>query len=187
MDYIYNMPNVKSNILAYQTIPFLNENKVISEYHKTTESSKILRFIPFLRYASYDQKNGVRELFNNLIGKKSNVNLHKGFNAVYGTNLGSKMALPDSILKRNSSFEKLENFIKKEDFNVSFFCSPLRKDTKNINYIPKLKQVIPDLIDYSNAIEDKSLFKDNFHVNEKGAKMFSELFAMELNLTKTSK
>ena len=180
MDYIYNMPNVKSNILAYQTMPFLNENEVISDYHKTTESSMVLRYIPFLRYASYDQKNGIRELFNNLVGKTSNVNQHKGFNAVYGTNLGTKMTLPDTILKKNVSFEKLQNFIKKEDLNVSFFCSPLRSDTKNLDYITKLKQVIPELIDYSNAIKDKSLFKDNFHVNEKGAKVFSELFAKDL-------
>jgi hypothetical protein len=180
MDYIYNMFDVKSNILTYQTIPFLIENDAIVDYHQTTPYITSLRYVPFIRYALYDHKNGVRELFSNVIGKQSNTNQHKGFNAVYGTNLSSNMKLPNVISKRNSSFEQLLKFIKQENLKVSFFCSPFRRDTENLNYVAKLKQVIPDLIDYSEAIEDKSLFKDNFHVNKKGAILFSELFAKNL-------
>ena len=63
---------------------------------------------------------------------------------------------------------------------MSFFCSPFRVDTANLDYINKLKKVIPSLIDYSKSIQDKKLFMDNFHLNKNGATKFSEIFAKQL-------
>ena len=180
LDYIYNFPEAKSEFLTYQLIPFVNENDLINQYFDSHNDGVTIKNIPLARYSLFDQKNGIRELFSNLIGKESRVKDYKGFSPLNVTNSETTHHLPDSIATKNKALKKMQSYIRSNKLNVVFFCSPFKTSTKNLSYISKLKKRIPKLIDFSKSIKDPKLFKDNLHLNIKGANKFSELFANTL-------
>jgi len=187
MDYIYNMVNKKSNVLDYQMAPFLNKNQNINSYFNSEPDGFVMQNIPFERFALTDQKNGIREFITSCIKKESNVVLNKGFSSLQGSTRHVTHSFPKEIVKENPQFLALLKTIKNEKLKVTFFCSPVRKDTENYDYIKKLKSRIPQLIDFSGAIKSEDLFKDNIHLNEQGANKFSEIFAKTILFQLTEK
>lgn len=181
LDYIFNMQDGKSKFLEYQLIPFYKENRIIKDYLSETKELRFYDKIPFIRYSVFDQKNGVREIVSCLINKKSNVFVNNGFAPVFSTNMKSRYSLPEDISKNDTLFKSILKFIDEKNMNVKFFCSPIRKDTKNLDYITKLKRLVPSLIDFSGTIKDNKLFKDNLHLNSVGSRQFSILFANQLD------
>ena len=176
MDYIYNLPQKQSNVLEYQLVPFIRESNYINNYYNSKEYSLLLKYIPFIRYSMYDQKNGFREFVANCFNKSYQAKDTKGFSALYGVSEHQTHKLPEFIIKENKEFSALLDYIKSNNINVKFFCSPFRNDIKNLDYVEKLEVKIPDLINYSKSIQDKKLFKDNYHLNNFGAKVFSQNF-----------
>ncbi|TGV04430.1 hypothetical protein [Flavivirga rizhaonensis] len=178
IDYIYNFQNQYSNVLDYELIPFYNSNKVIQNHLDKSNKFNSFEFsFPFMRYALYDQKNGFRRLVSNFKKSPSAFSYNNGFKELHGTSSKNTHDLPSYIIENNSDFENLKAYIFKNKINASYFCSPIRRDTKNLDFIDKLTQKIPDLINYTGIIKNEAYFIDNIHLNEKGAYKFSEIFA----------
>ena len=184
IDYIYNLEQHYSNVLEYQLVPFFKKDKSIQEHFSNNYTESFINTLkaPFLRYAYYDQKNGLREVVSNLRNSKDKFEINKGFAPLNGTELNSNFELPNSLAPSNFYFQQLKNYCTKNNIKVAYFCGAIRNDTKNTDFILKLKERIPNLIDLSNSIHDKYLFKDNLHLNRNGANVFSNKLISELDL-----
>ena len=175
----------KSNILEYQIIPFLRENEATKAHFKTYSNLPFLYYVPFYRYCLYDQKIGFREVFNNLYGKSTDCADDLGFKAEHdGNGIDNKYALPTKINTRNIIFDSIKKYSANHNIDVIYFCAPYYKETKNLDFVGKLKSKIPELIDYSNAVEDGKMFLDNSHVNDIGARYFTNYLVDDLNRRK---
>lgn len=177
VDYIYDIKGHSIN-LPYEMAPFIKENQITKDYLiDYVGEDPSTYYIPFVRYCASDQKIGFRDVFANVIGKKTAVVANKGYSPLRKNDGKHRkhLALPTSIASHNPYYEKIKKYGAANNLKIVFFCAPFCKHTKNLDYIKKLKTKIPDLHDFSNAIEEDSLFVDCFHLNEMGSRKFTEI------------
>jgi hypothetical protein len=183
VDYIFNHGGC-SNIMQYQLMPFVRENEVTKDYFDNHfPNDKALYFMPFYRYCQYDVKIGFRELFFNLMAKKTNVVTNKGFVGLPRAQPNHiKYSLPKTIANSNIYYDKIKSYCVANKIEIVFFVSPFCKEAENLDFVTKLKGKIPELKDFSGAIQDNTLFDDCGHLNSKGAPLFTKIFTEELLL-----
>lgn len=181
VDYIYNFVDGNSNIFQYEMIPFIRENEIAKEYcERYVESPNANYYIPFYRYCTNDLKIGFREIFVNVINKRTNIVGDRGYGGRYGNSSQLQGSLPNIILERNTILDDIQSFSKKNNINVVYFCAPFCKNICNIDFISKLKKKIPEFKDFSRAIQDDKMFVNCNHLNDNGAKRFTEILTEEL-------
>lgn len=180
VDYIYNLDS-NSNIMQYQLMPFVRENEVTKEYFdRYFVDDEALYYVPFYRYCQNDNKIGFREIVLNLAKKKTTVETEKGYVGLNGKHTIHNNSLPDTIAKSNPYLDKIKSFCKANKIDVVFYCAPFCSHSKNLNFVAKLKQKIPELKDYSNAVKDTEEFENCTHLNGKGAITFTTILAKDI-------
>ena len=181
VDYIYNFEEGHSNIFEYEMMPFVRENEVTKSYSDLYAAHPIANYyIPFYRYCSNDLKIGFREVFANLVGKKTNSIEQKGYVARFGSSGELAGALPEVILNKNPILDRMQFFITQNKMKVIFYFSPVCRNSKNQDFISKLKTKIPEFKDFSRALNDDQLFMDCNHLNDNGARRFTEILTQEV-------
>jgi hypothetical protein len=174
IDYIFNIENSYSPVFQYELMPFIRENSVTEEYFNIHFSDKKeIFYVPFYRYCNFDSKIGFREFVMNLINKKTKVIKNSGFVALQGNSSEHSNSLPDQINSKNKYFDKIKAFSESNKMPVVYFCAPFCKHTKNLIFIEKLKQKIPQLYDFSNVIQEDAMFQNCSHLNQEGANYFT--------------
>lgn len=175
VDYIFNIEEEYSNLLPYQIMPFIKENQATKDYFNLHFiNKKELYYIPFYRYGIFESKIGFREFFLNGIHKKTPITENYGFYGLEGNTTNFDESLPGNISQGNSYLNKIKAYAMDNDMEIQFFCAPFSKKTKNLDYIKKLKQKIPELYDFSQAISDDTMFQNAYHLNKEGAYYFTE-------------
>lgn len=181
VDYIYNIVDGHSTIFQYEMSPFIRDNAITKQYSDTfAEDPFTTYYLPFYRYCDNDLKIGFREIFANLVHKKTNVILNKGYIARHGNSTVLKGALPHIILDKNEMVYKIHTFVKRHTMKVVFYCAPFCKENQNKDFTAKLKAKIPGFFDFSKVLKDDKMFMDCNHLNDKGAKRFTEIMTEEL-------
>ena len=181
VDYIYNFLDGHSSAFQFQMTPFARENNATKQYSdKYAEIPFANYYFPFYRYCNYDLKIGFRELFSNLVNKKTNIITTKGYGAELGSGAELNGALPASIVDKNPIFEEILAYINQNKLNVVFYCAPFCKNNQNKDFTTKLKAKIPKLVDFSRVINDDKMFLNCNHLNDNGAKRFTEILTEKL-------
>jgi hypothetical protein len=187
VDYIYNIVDGHSTIFQYEMIPFIRENAIVKEYSdRFSDHPLATYYVPFYRYCNTDLKMGFREIFANLIDKQSNIIINKGYRAFQGSALKLEGALPDALLENNPTFDSIQSFSKQNHMKVVFYCAPFCQNNKNKDFTSKLKKKIPDFLDFSATIIEDGMFLNCNHLNDSGARRFTEIFTEELLLHKVN-
>jgi hypothetical protein len=185
VDYVFNYEDGYSNVMQYELMPFIRENEITREYFNRCFSDKQqLYSASFYRYLNFESKIGFREFFLNLINKKTSVIQNYGFVALQGNSLEHNNSLPSQIISKNKYFEKIITFAKINKMPVSFFCAPFCKHTKNLIFIKKLKQKIPELYDFSGVVNDDEMFANCSHLNQNGANYFTRYLIKKILISK---
>ncbi len=181
VDYIYNFEAGNSNIFEYEMTPFIRENAITKNYSDRYAMHPMANYhLPFYRYCSNDLKIGLREVFANILGKKTNVIAQKGYIARFGNSAELAGGLPATLLNRNATLDSIQSYIKQNKMKVVFYFAPICRYSKNQDFILKLKTKIPGLKDFSRALNEDKLFMDCNHLNDNGAKRFTEIFTEEV-------
>lgn len=178
MDYNFDTKGHSIN-LPYQINPFIKESKVIKDYLiDYVGEDRSNYYVPFIRYCKNEPKIGFREFFACLIGKTTTVVTNKGYGAFQGIEQqgNGHRTLPNVIASNNSFFDRIKRYSIENKIKVVYFCAPFCKHTKNLDYIKKLKTKIPELYDFSSDIQEDKLFVNCYHLNDAGAKKFTEIF-----------
>lgn len=185
VDYIYNFVEGNSTIFQYEMIPFIRENAITKEYcERYIENPNANYYIPFYRYCTNDLKIGFREVFANIIDKKTNTVNNSGYGGRYGNSRQLQGSLPNVILERNTILDNIQSFSKQNNINVVYFCAPFCKNINSIDFISKLKNKIPKFKDFSGVIQDDKMFFNCNHLNDRGAKRFTEILTEDLLMKK---
>tara|TARA_R110000868_G_scaffold14457_5_gene67359 strand:- start:10304 stop:11134 length:831 start_codon:yes stop_codon:yes gene_type:complete len=181
IDYNYDITGGNSVIFQYQMAPFVRENEINKVYSDNYSANAFATYyVPFYRYCSNDLKIGFREVFANVIRKRTRMVEQKGYEAIYGSSNELVGSLPNAIIANNQTFDDIKIFCKKNNIDVVYYTAPFSKSTQNIDFISKLKMKIPELRDFSGAITDDKLFVNYSHLNDDGAKRFTEIFIKKL-------
>ncbi len=184
VDYIFNLENGFSNVLSYEILPFINDNKVISNYCKSNDENNFWRnkHIPFYRYCSTSQKIGMREIVMNLLKKQTTISAKKGFDPLYGSFSGGKYNLPETIANKNKYYNLIVDYSFKNKKDVTFFIAPFRISNNDFSFVQKLKTKIPNLKNFSNELPNDKYFQNNSHLNNNGAIAFTNILIEKLKL-----
>jgi hypothetical protein len=175
IDYIFNIEDGHSNVLEWELMPFIRENQITKEYFNNHFSDKReLYNIPFYRYCRYEPKIGFREFFLNTVNKETPVIKNYGFVPLYGNSTEHNNTLPAEINAENKYYDEVKKFIKNNNMKVLYFCAPFCKHTKNLFFVNKLKNKIPELYDFSQVVSDDAMFQNCSHLNREGAFFFTE-------------
>lgn len=169
--------------LPYEMTPFIRDNKVTKNYFlEYLGKNPSFYYFPFIRFCENETKIGLREIFANLIGKKTKILEKKGFSPLQGVEdqKNSHRSLPNSTITSNLYYEKIKKYGDANNIKIVFFCAPFCRHTKNLDYVRKLKTKIPDLYDFSTVVQQDSMFVNCFHLNESGATEFTEVFAKKI-------
>lgn len=181
VDYIYNIVDGHSTIFQFEMTPFIRDNTATKKYSDHYAESPLANYyLPFYRYCDNDLKIGLREVFANTVNKKTNIIPNRGYGAKYGTSTELKGSLPDTIVDKNEVFDSIQFFVKQNKMNVVFYCAPFCQDNQNKSYTVKLKSKIPELVDFSEVIKDDKMFLNCNHLNDSGAKRFTEILTEAL-------
>jgi hypothetical protein len=186
VDYIYNIQVGQSNVFEYEMAPFIRENAITKNYSNQYAEHPIANYyFPFYRYCKNDLKLGVREIFANIIRKKNNVLKNGGYIALYGNASELAGALPHTILDKNATMDRIQSYINQNKMRVVFYCAPFCSNNQNKEFTTKLKTKIPDFKDFSGVITDDKMFLNCNHMNDNGARRFTEIFVEEVLINNT--
>jgi len=175
VDYNFNNENSSVNIVS-ESLPYIRKNNVIQDHNKNFNSDYLGNFyIPFYRYAAFDYKIGFRGFFSALVKNKTPYDFENGFDGRNGAFDNAEYALPLKISDRNKVFDSIKKFCSEKNLDVVFYCSPFCNQVAKSNYVKHLKHKIPELKDYSKAILDNKYFINCGHLNEDGAKLFTQM------------
>lgn len=184
VDYNFNMGG-HSTIFQSEMMPFIRENTITKQYnYRYAESPWANYYVPFYRYCNNDLKIGFREIFANLVNKKTNSIPKQGYGAINGNSNKLMGSLPSNCQDKNSTFDSIQSFVKQNKMRVKFYCAPFCRDNGNKDFTTKLKAKIPGYIDFSQAIIDDKMFVNCNHLNDSGAKRFTAIFAEQVLMGK---
>lgn len=184
VDYIFNIENGFSNVLSYEILPFIHESKLLANHCELNDEVNFWRnkHLPFYRYSITSQKIGMREVFSNLLKKKSPIHENKGYSPLYGHLSGGNYALPTTIISHNKYLDSIVKYSLSTKKEVTFFTAPFRISNNDFSFINKLKTKIPNLKDFSNELPHDNYFQNNSHLNNEGAIAFTNILIEKLKL-----
>lgn len=184
VDYIFNIENGFSNVLSYEILPFIHESDVISNHCQLNDKVNFWRnkYIPFYRYSITSQKIGLREVFSNLLKKKTPIYENKGYSALYGHMSGGNYALPTTIISHNKYLDSIVKYSLSTKKEVTFFTAPFRISNGDFSFMNKLMTKVPNLKDFSNELPNDKYFQNNSHLNNDGAIAFTNILIEKFKL-----
>jgi hypothetical protein len=171
VDYSYNQigPHPLAEI---PWMPFIKEPFVYDELKQYDEKYTYLKNIPFYRYMKYDSKIGFRDLLFNYT-KKSAIPENFGYAPKYDImqKYEANKSKPKAI--KNPHIDDVMKICKERGIIVEFFTAPIylfKGDNSG------LRKMLPNYTDFTSSITDRNKFQDNTHINDNGAKEFTEIF-----------
>lgn len=161
-----------TTMVSAGAVPFIRNEIIKNHLENNLNNFNKMYYLPFYRYAINGHKMGLRESFFTLISKKPRTNPQTGYSPKFGNYSNQTASLPSKIVKNNTVLSEIVSVCKAEEINLILFTAPYSRKMRNIEYIDKLKQRFPELIDMSRGYNDK-LFYNYGHLNHKGAQIFT--------------
>lgn len=174
IDYIWNETS-PDGMATTNWLPYIREKEVWEEFeYVAKEKYFYYKTIPYYRYARFDGKIGFREMLLSLSGKKMDGLSRRGYEPLNNVMKDATLT-KDYELNKNMNFHirDLIRMAKQNNVNLIFFTSPIY-NFKGDNSV--LSANLPNYTDFSNAIPDYKLYRDNTHLNKPGSKLFTEMF-----------
>jgi len=171
--------NEMADGIASSFLPYIHTSQVVKEHFRMQNDFKKWYYIPFYRYLHYESRIGFREMFFNLIHKKTNDLENDGYRPLYG--FGEKMKYDLSKYKpiRNKYYEEIKKICKEKNIELLVVSTPMCKNTVNIDYFAQIKKIYPEIHNCENFVEEDKYFSSCGHMNNEGAVKFTERIVNE--------
>ena len=185
----------------YEFLPYLNDSTVISVFKELRPHLKFYawKYIPFAKYAEFNVKYPIKTLFSNRICYND---LYDSFGSVFFNKLNMPFEYNMPKMPKAYSFNPIGlNYVKKilkltqkHNIELSLYTAPEYTDLyqtqlnrKELNI--KIKELSEQyngeywLFENDSICQEKSLFVNATHLNEKGTKLFTNKFLNEVILS----
>lgn len=177
--------NLSSNGFSEGTrarfMPYLHYSNVIKQHYKNRiPNFNTLYYVPFYRYVNYEAKIGFREMFFSAINKKSNDLDQFGYYPLLSQTNDMKYDLSKRKPIRNIAFDEMKQICKNNNINLIAITTPICQNTVNFNYFKQIKEVYPEVRNYEQVIQEDRYFSSCGHLNDKGAKLFTQHIIKDL-------
>lgn len=167
-----------------QFMPYLHYSQTIRSHYRNLKDYNKIFYIPFYRYINYESEIGFRETIFTIFNKKNKILNNDGFVPLNGKieNLYS----PNFKIfpQKNSSYEEIKFICKKNNIKLISISTPVCQNNNNNNYFKKVIDLYPEIKDFHSLIKDDKYFYSCGHMNNDGAKLFTEIVLDSIYLKK---
>lgn len=163
-------------------IPYIKEPDVYKQFKPHGKLYRRYHQIPFYRYAKFESRLGFRNVLPSLMGKGVSYEPTKGFSTYPGVLTEEKPYIADRpITSKNKYYEQMVALCNENGVQLVFFTSPIYKFEGDLS---PLQTYLPNYFDMKDVVTQRSYFADQTHLNAKGAKVFTSIFAQNFLLPK---
>jgi hypothetical protein len=160
---------------AAKFLPYIHDSKVIANHFSKEEDFKQLYYIPFYRYIKMGALIGFREMFFNVIHKKTIHLDNKGYYPLQKHKNGNmKNDIRNlKLLPHNKYYEEIKQICKANNINLIAVMTPMCENVKGMEYFDKVKKQYPEIYNYENVVVEDKYFSSCGHLNDAGARLFT--------------
>ena len=169
-----NLSNEKrAEGVAAKFLPYVHNSKLIEKHFSQEKDFLKLFYIPFYRYIAFDAQIGFREMFFNLIQKKTSHLQNLGYAALKGNNGKMKNDLRALKPIQNKYYEEIKQICAANNIKLIAVMTPMCSNTKGLDYFKKVSNIYPEIHNYENVVNDDKYFSSCGHMNDQGARLFT--------------
>lgn len=157
-------------------MPYFKTSETISSYYKQIippSAYNSYYYVPFYRYIKYDAQIGFRELFFSAIKKPSATVQNGGFYPLLKEGKNMQYDISDYSPKKNKDYELIKKLCHQNKINLIALTTPICENVKNRAYFAAVKNLYPEIHTYENVVTENKYFASCGHMNETGAKIFT--------------
>lgn len=162
-------------------MPYLHQNEIIKKHYQNEADFVPIYYLPFYRYIEFDNKIGFREVCDVVAKKPTNALHNKGYYPLISHKKGN-MKNDISKLKviRNKYYEEIKQICKQNNIKLTVVMTPMCENTKGLDYFDKVHQLYPEIHNFENVITDDNYFASCGHLNDEGARIYTNFIIKEL-------
>jgi len=176
LDYLYNSTgNQMTERSLSNLLPLIRDDKIASLLKVNDKEFKKNYYIPFYRYAMNSYSIGFREFVSSVMQKKPRISFEDGYTPLFGTSELKEVSLPKKIISYSDSYNKIDKLCLEMNIKPIYFIAPYCSKLIDNGFVNKLDSVVDNFYDYSRVIKEDKSFKDPMHLNDKGARKFSQI------------
>lgn len=158
-------------------MPYFKSSEIVSNYYKQIlpqSEFNSFYYLPFYRYINYDAQIGFREMFFSAI-KKTSANIqNNGFYPLRKEGKNMQYDISDYSPKKNKNYELIKKLCNQNNINLIALTTPICENVKNRAYFAAVKELYPEIHNYENVVTANKYFASCGHMNETGAKIFTQ-------------
>ncbi len=156
-------------------LPYIHTSEITKEHFRAQNDFNEIYYIPFYRYMKYETRIGFREMFMNVIHKKTSDIDNLGYAKLDGVEDGNMESDISSFkpLLHNKYYEEIKSICKKNKINFIAVMTPMCENVVGMNYFDKVKKAYPEIYNYENAVVENKYFSSCGHMNDSGARIFT--------------
>ncbi|WP_310557624.1 hypothetical protein [Flavobacterium sp.] len=166
----------QSDAIAAKFLPYIHHSKVIAAHFAKMENFNELYYIPFYRFVDFDALIGFREMYQTATGKPTNILDNLGYHPLTSNKPGN-MKNDIRALKpiRNKYYEEIKQICKQNNYNLITLMTPMCSNVKGLDYFEKANKIYPEIHNLENVVEGDQYFSSCGHMNDVGARAFTEV------------
>ena len=165
----------ESEMIAAKFLPYIHHSEIIKNHFSNQKNFNELYYIPFYRYIDFDALIGFREMYNTLKNKPTNILDNLGYHP-----LGNKRGNMKNDIRalkpiRNKYYEEIKQICKQNNYNLIAVMTPMCTNVKGLDYFEKANKIYPEIHNLENVVQGDQYFSSCGHMNDAGARMFTEV------------
>jgi len=166
----------ESEAIAAKFLPYIHHSEIIAAHFSKQENFNELYYIPFYRYIDFDALIGFREMYNTATGEPTNILHNLGYHPLTSNKRGN-MKNDIRALKpiRNKYYEEIKQICKQNNYNLIAVMTPMCTNVKGLDYFEKANKIYPEIHNLENVVQGDQYFSSCGHMNDAGARMFTEI------------
>ncbi len=162
-------------------MPFLHQSAIITQHFKNEPDFAELYYVPFYRYIQFDAKVGFRAWYKTLVNEPTNTLSNQGYYPLgYNPKANMKNNIESLVPLRNRYYEEIKQICKTNHINLIAVTTPMCSNVKGMTYFKKVKALYPEIKEYEYVVEDDQYFSSCGHLNDKGARLYTEKIIEDL-------
>lgn len=177
----------ESEAIAAKFLPYIHHSETIKNHFSKFENFNAMYYIPFYRYIDFDALIGFREMYQTATDKPTNILDNLGYHPLGHKPGNMKNDLTALKPIRNKYYEEIKQICKQNHYNLITVMTPMCSNVKGMDYFEKANQIYPEIHNLENVVEGDQYFSSCGHLNDTGARMFTEVVIKRFFGTKQQK
>lgn len=166
----------ESEMIAGKFLPYIHHSEIIKNHFSEQGNFNELYYIPFYRYIDFDTLIGFREMYQTATDKPTTILDNQGYHPLKSKKKGNmKNDIRALNPIRNKYYEEIKQLCKKNKYQLITVMTPMCSNIKGLDYFEKANKIYPEIYNLENVVQSDAYFSSCGHMNDAGARMFTEV------------